>query len=489
MTREILETFSRAALAALLTCTLSLAACSDDSTNTPPKADKGVTADAGPQADGSAAGCPAPTKALAGVANTCVLEGGANNPITTDLTLVAGNKYLLKGGVFIGDDAGKTVLTIEPGVTIYGDTSALSFLVVRRGSQLMADGTREKPIVFTSAQAKGKRKRGDWGGVIVNGRASINACDPANVPPSGCEAEGEGGTGKYGGKHDDDSSGVLRYVRIEFAGALITSKNELNALAMQGVGRGTTLEYIQVHMGEDDGIEFFGGTVNFKYILATGNSDDNLDWTDGWRGKGQFFVAQQYGDAGDNGIEADNNAENNNYTPRSHPILSNVTLIGSNTAKSDLAMLLREGTAAELHNVIAANWEEGCLTINHDATFENAWSTDKVNGQLVLDNSILNCTANTVECKADGTDPVCTKATPFSVADFVSTLNEGNRLMDPKLVDPTNEAAPDFRPAADSPARTGAKVPGDAFFDQVTFIGAVDPDNDWTQGWTTTEQN
>lgn len=220
------------------------------------------------------------------------------------------------------------MLTIEPGTQIFGETSSKAFLVIRRGSKIQAVGTKAAPIVFTSSKAAGARARGD-GGVVINGRAPINGCDAAP-----CVAEGEGGTGLYGGANAADDSGTLRYVRVEFGGFPITEDNELNGIAFQGVGSGTDVDHIQIHMAKDDGIEFFGGTASAKFILTTGVSDDNIDWTDGWTGKLQFAVAQQYEDTGDNGIEADNNGDNNAALPRSSPTLSNLTLIGVPTASS-----------------------------------------------------------------------------------------------------------------------------------------------------------
>jgi hypothetical protein len=405
----------------------------------------------------------------------CVLTG----TLTEDLTLTPDRQWLLRGGVFVGDDVNETVLTIEPGTTVYGETATQGMLVVRRGSKLMAEGTRAAPIVFTSSKAPGTRSRGDWGGVIVNGRATINAC--AEGGGAVCEAYGEGGTGWYGGADDADSSGVIRYVRIEFAGRLVSPDNELNGLALQGAGSGTTIEYVQIHLGKDDGIEFFGGTANFKRVLVTGAADDNLDWTDGWRGKGQFFVSVQFEDAGDNGIEADNNAEDNAAAPRSRPVLSNLTLVGVPTSEfSDLGILLREGTGAHIANAIVVGWNEACLDIDHAETFASAHDGTALTGALVLTNSILSC------------------ATPFLVDDgepwepgtFFRDWNEGNRVVDPQLADPWNPTQPDVRPGTGSPAAGMTPViPDDPFFEAVDFIGGVDADDDWTAGWTTFVRN
>lgn len=400
--------------------------------------------------------------------------------ITEDLHLTTDCVYLLVGGVFIGDDVNETVLTIDPGVQVFGDTSSNSFLTVRRGSRIEAAGTVNEPIVFTSAADPGSRAAGDWGGIILNGRAITNACGGA---PGTCEVEGEGNTGLYGGDDDTHDCGTLRYVRIEFAGKLISPENELNGLALQACGDQTTLEYIQIHMGADDAIEFFGGTANFKYVLATGTSDDNLDWTDGWRGKGQFFVAQQYDGIGDQGIEADNNGESNDAAPRSYPTLSNITLIGvPGGEKSDWGILLREGTGVNIHNTIVTGFGDGCLDIDHDATFTNAVATgdpSTLSGSLTIESSIFNCDTLFDEELED----------LFAVSDFFNTMNPGNSVEDPGLSDPYNTSTPDFTPAAGSPAASGAVVPSDAFFDQVSFRGGVDPTNDWTVGWTTSAMN
>lgn len=407
------------------------------------------------------------------VDGVCVLTG----TITEDLTLTSDKMWLLRGGVFIGDDENETVLTIQPGTTVYGESATTGMLVIRRGSKIYAEGTKEAPIVFTSSKTEGSRNRGDWGGVIINGRARVNGCGEGEAA---CEAYGEGGTGWYGGDDDDDDSGILRYVRIEFAGKIISPDNELNGLALQGAGSSTTLEYIQIHMAKDDGIEFFGGTANFRYVLVTGAADDNLDWTDGWRGKGQFFVSQQYPGFGDNGIEADNNGDDNAASPRSAPMLSNLSLIGSpGSSASDIGILLREGTAGNIYNAIVTGWQDSCIDIDHNETFSNAIDDDELSGALTLVNSLLDCDNSCGEEEDD----------LFSVSDFVQELNDGNSQENPNLVSPFDIEDPDFRPDSNSPALSGAFIPEDSFFEKVDFIGGVDPDNDWTKGWTTSSLN
>ncbi|MEQ1505794.1 MAG: hypothetical protein ABMB14_26400, partial [Myxococcota bacterium] len=405
-------------------------------------------------------------------AGVCVLTG----VIVKDTTLTADKQWVLSGGVFVGNDIDETVLTIEPGTTIYGENSTRGMLVVTRGSKLIAEGTKDAPIVFTSSKAPGSRARGDWGGLILNGRAPINNC--AEGTTGVCEQFGEGGTGYFGGTDADDSSGSLSYVRVEFAGTLISPDNELNGIAFQGVGRGTSVDYLQVHMNADDGMEFFGGTVEWKHLLVTGVGDDCLDWTDGWQGKGQFFVGQQFDDSGDQGIEADNNAEDNEASPRSTPTLSNLTLIGSpDSTSSDYGALLREGTAGSLHNVILTGFNAACLSLSQPATLDQI-----AGGDLTIADSILNCA---VPFKSDDGNGDVLDADVQAFWELDGT----NVEVDPELGAPYDLEAPDFTPAAGSPAASGAVIPAGAFFDDVAYRGGVDPADDWTLGWTIHDRN
>src|SRR5690606_543371 len=195
------------------------------------------------------------------------------------VTLTADTVYVLRGAVFVADGG---VMNIAPGTTIAGELATLGTLIVERGGRINAVGTPDAPIVFTSDQPIGMRNRGDWGGLIINGRA------PLNVP--GGVAIGEGDTGEYGGDDPDDDSGILRYVRVEFAGIEFSPDNELNGIAFQGVGRGTEVDYVQVKMNRDDGVEFFGGTVDVRHVVLTAIRDDSLDWTFGWTGRVQYLI-------------------------------------------------------------------------------------------------------------------------------------------------------------------------------------------------------
>lgn len=378
--------------------------------------------------------------------------------ISGDMTLSNDKAYLLSGAVFVANLA---TLTIERGTVIMGESATNGTLVVRQGGKIEANGTWGQPIIFTSDQEVGDRARADWGGLIINGFASINI--------TGGTALGEGDTGTYGGTMDNDSSGTLRYVRVEYAGTEFSPDNELNGIAFQGVGSGTTVDYVQVHFNQDDGVESFGGTVDVKHLLLTNIRDDSIDWTERWRGRGQFLVVQQNGAEADQGIEADNNAENNNLLPRANPTLYNLTLTGDpdtdEGTESDHGILVREGTAGTFRNFIVTGFKERGIDIDGDPTTAQAQS-----GDLSFDNGIVY--GNTPNFAED-------------VVSFVGTIEE----IDPMLVAPFNLMAPDFRPQASSPALDASRVrtpPDDGFFDtSVSYLGGVDPLRDFTKGWTT----
>lgn len=371
--------------------------------------------------------------------------------------------YLLRGGVFIAKK-----LIIQSGTEIFGLPG--SFLVIGRGAKIDAEGTADRPIVFSSAAPEGTKRRGDWGGLIFNGRA------PLNVP--GGEAGGEGDTGTYGGgtsPDPNDDSGVMRFVRVEYGGFAISPDNELNCIAFQGVGAGTTVEFVQAAFGGDDGFEFFGGTVNAKNIVSTGASDDSVDWTEGWTGKIQFLVVQQRADEADNGFECDNSAENHNLTPRSAPRIMNATIIGDpgQGPGSTRGMLLRVGTHGQFRNFIVMGFKNVGLEVRDQATFAGFQA-----GTLALRSFLFFNNRNN--------DPnIAAGATRDAVTASGVKIMEG---VDPLLADPFDQVAPDFRPQAGSPALVAANAEppfaNDTFFVTANFLGAFDANNDWTLGWT-----
>jgi hypothetical protein len=389
-------------------------------------------------------------------AETIVLEGTIKKA-----KLKRKNTYILRGGVFITKQ-----ITIASGTTILGTEG--SFLVIDRGAKIKADGTLEQPIVFTSVNEPGRRARGDWGGVIINGRA------PVNIP--GGEGIGEGGTGNYGGTDPEDNSGRMTFVRIEYGGFALSPDNELNGLAFQGVGSGGNFDFIQSSFGGDDAFEWFGGTANAKHLVATGTDDDNFDWTFGWSGKVQFAVAQQREDTGDTGIEADNNEFGHDNAPRARPKIANITLVGAPQTGpgSRHGMILRRGTGGDLRNFIVLGFKNLGIEVRDNATF-----TQLENGALSLTGFIFFNNGNGLQAPANFNGNTATMLTA-----------RATRLVesDPQLRDAFNRTAPDFRPQAGSPALNAANVSpafaNDSFFVAANYVGAFDASDDWILGWT-----
>ena len=411
----------------------------------------------------------APPVNVPGVDKPVVVVSGE---VTGAETWVNSNYYVLRGAVFVRDGG---TLTIQAGTRVIGETWSNGTLIVSRGGRIEAVGTASQPIVFTSDQPVGGRGRGDWGGLIINGRARLNT-------PSG-EASGEGDTGTYGGSNDSDDSGTLKYVRVEFAGIEFSPDNELNGIAFQGVGSGTTVDYVQVHMNRDDAFEFFGGTVDIKHAVASNTADDSFDWTQGWRGRAQFVAITQRSDDADWGIEADNSSSNHNSEPRSHPQIYNMTICGdpdrNEGAESVRAVLFRVGTAVTFRNFIVLGSKTLGMQMNDAAT-------------------IAQVTNGTTQV---GAGVISGPATPLhsSVAGFVSSGRFPNVLTNPANVgvsaaDCARHEAPDFQPTGVATLAGGQLAPilppNDGFFETVTYIGAVPPAPaaDWTDGWTSYPQ-
>ena len=329
--------------------------------------------------------------------------------INENFTMTPGQNWMISGGVFVED--GNT-LTIPGGQTIYADPDVTSFLSIKQGGKIMAEGTNTNPIVFTPL--KSDPTYGDWGGLIINGKAKLN---------TGFSAEGEGGTGIYGGDNDEDNSGVLRYIRVEYAGKILGTDNELNGFSFNGVGNGTTVEYIQAYKGADDGIEFFGGTVNVRYAVSTHNQDDAFDWTHGWRGKGQYWYCQQGVDGGDRGIEADNNSDDNTLSPYSNPTLSNITLNGVDDGDaSNTGMRLREGTKGQIFNAYVTGFPKYGIRVSEQTSLDHV-----TNGDLFVANSIV--TGNGTDFKDCSSFENLTKTLNDSWFTPDSTIGSGTQWM------------------------------------------------------------
>ena len=296
------------------------------------------------------------------VPQTTTLTGNIN----TTITLTSDKVWTLKGYVYVTDGA---KLIIQPGTTIVSDVAEKGALCIERGSQIIAEGTSTKPIVFTSGRPEGQRSPGDWGGIVILGRAKTNRSSEPTI---------EGGIGRpYGGTNDSDNSGVLRYVRIEYAGVAAMPNSEINALTLGGVGNGTILENIQTIYANDDAFEFFGGTVNGKNLYAYATADDDFDFDFGYTGTITNGVAKrdpQFVDSGDagNGVECDNDGTGSSSQPYTHPKLYNMILVGPNTSSAlsnhNLGLRFRRSTKFTMKNSVVWGWMKGGLSLESNET-------------------------------------------------------------------------------------------------------------------------
>ncbi|WP_320816135.1 hypothetical protein [Flavobacterium sp.] len=274
--------------------------------------------------------------------------------IFTNVSLQANTIYKLTGPLTIQEGAS---LTIPAGTRIEATGGTSAYIVVAQGGKIYVNGTSTEPVVMTSANSS--PAPGDWGGLVICGKAPINSAVSASAEVSGLT---------YGGTIANDNSGTIRYLRIEYSGAIYNANKEFNALSLFGVGSGTTIEYVQFYRSSDDGVEFFGGTVNTSYIVSTYNEDDQFDWTEGWSGTNNYWYGKLGNNIGNRGIEADNLEANFDATPIANPTINNMSLIGlGNQGSEPDAIKLRRGTRSIMSNVVLDNFVTG-LNIEHDQT-------------------------------------------------------------------------------------------------------------------------
>lgn len=401
-------------------------------------------------------GCPAFAQPITDVPNACIIGGHINQ----DIMLTNDIRWILDGGVTVGgDNINSATLSIEPDTHLSG-RSGLDFLQVRRGSKIHAIGTPQHPVVMTGANEVAP---GEWGGLLLAGNAPVNGCSEG-APV--CEQINEAiFLEKFGGNNPTDSSGVLKYASIRFAGREVRPNEELNCLTLLGVGSGTTIDFVQCHRGLDDGFEMFGGTVNLTHLIATGNNDDAFDWQTGWDGKAQFVLVMGTSDTGDAGIEADNNQSNHNSLPRSRGQLANFTMRGSQTGGDGHGIVLRRGTAANIYNSVITGYGKSCLTIDDAATYAVSGPPGNLTGLLTIENSY-------VQCNKAFNDQA---GLPFNVSNWFD-MQPGNVVGDPQLNN--------YLPAFGSPLTDSAPPStDDLFFVKTDYIGAFkNEDDDWTKG-------
>ncbi|WP_322551416.1 hypothetical protein [Flavobacterium psychraquaticum] len=271
-----------------------------------------------------------------------------------NVTLQSNTIYKLTGPLVINEG---TSLTIPAGTRIEATGGTSAYIVVTQGGKIYVNGTASNPVVMTSANAS--PAPGDWGGLVICGKAPINSGATASAEVSGYT---------YGGTLANDNSGVLQYLRIEYPGAIYNANKEFNGLSLFGVGNGTVIDYVQVFRSSDDGYEFFGGTVNTSHLVSSYNEDDQFDWTEGWNGTNTYWFGKLGNNIGNRGIEADNLEANFDATPIANPTINNLTLIGlGNQGSEPDGIKLRRGTKAQFSNVVIDNFATG-INIEHDQT-------------------------------------------------------------------------------------------------------------------------
>ncbi|GIV27572.1 MAG: hypothetical protein KatS3mg027_1386 [Bacteroidia bacterium] len=393
--------------------------------------------------------------------------------ITSNTTWTTGQVILLSGQIFVKNNA---VLTIQPGVIIRGDKSiAGAGLFITRGSKIIAQGTPNQPIVFTSDQASGQRNIGDWGGLVILGNAATNASGGTNY----IEGFAPGPDTQYGGgasPNDNDSSGILKYVRIEFAGYAYQPNKEINGLTFGAVGRKTIIDYVQVSFANDDGFEWFGGSVNCKHLVSYRNLDDDFDTDEGYKGYVQFALAVRDPQLADNpsvstseGFESDNDPTGSNATPKTSAIFSNVSIIGpyrgntSNPIASGFrrGARLRRNTELKIFNSIFMDHPRGVM-IDGTACENNA-----TNGTLKFKHNIVagNQTGKVTE--------VLGGSTFNAPAWFGANSNDSLVSTSGILVNPYDYFNPDYRPVSTGIASSGADFNDPVFSNLVTSVDVI----------------
>ena len=438
-----------------------------------------------------------------------VIGNGDQNFVFKGKQTLKKGAYTLKGWVYIADGS---ELTIEPGTIIKGDKTTKASLIVERGGKLIAQGTAQAPIVFTSAQAAGQRRPGDWGGVIICGKAHNNQN----------EMQIEGGPRtKHGGNDDSDNSGVLSYVRIEFAGYPFKADQEINGLTLGSVGSGTQIDHVQVSFSNDDSYEWFGGAVNCKYLIAYKGWDDDFDTDNGFSGKVQFGLSvrdPRIADASQsNGFESDNCADGAQASPYTTATFSNITFVGPKSAsdfqnvssyitagsyfpnngsglgKFQAAMQIRRSSRLNCVNSVVTDWPIGLIIDGEkgDTPAQAKAGALRLQNVFIANADILGSDAN--KCYEDKEYDFTKKAVKSDSQQsyshtFFETAANNNRYFADKsslmLADGKGVGVP-FMPQAGSSLFGAQNFSGlDSWFTPVTYIGAFNAADNWLDGWT-----
>jgi hypothetical protein len=423
--------------------------------------------------------------------NASKIAGGVlTGEITGSRTLTADSTYVIKGMTYVNSGA---TLTIPAGTIIKGEKATKATLIVEQGGKIIADGTAQKPIIFTSDQLIGQRNYGDWGGIVLIGKAPHNR-------PSGTLLDGgiRGTLGNFGDA--SDNSGVFRYLRIEFAGAAFatTAGSKIDGLTLYGVGAGTVIDYVQVSYSGNDSYSWFGGTVNAKHLVALRGFDDDFYTNFGYIGKVQYAVSLRDIDvadiSGSNGFESSSSVSteiitvanaNNAGLPLTQPVFSNISIFAFQTAPSNLlsskgsgayqsGIYVRNNTAISILNTVIVGYPEG-LRLEDSNTLANA-----IAGKMDFRGVVF---ANMTQKYREGGG-----TTVSDIQDFFETVSKGNEHLQLSMLGLNganfNLTAPNFLPTSASPLLGGAKfnLKTDGL-ETVAYRGAFGT-TDWTVAWT-----
>ncbi|WP_375558962.1 PKD domain-containing protein [Bernardetia sp. OM2101] len=402
------------------------------------------------------------------------------------VTWTANNVWILDGFIFVNE--GQT-LTIEAGAVIKGSTGQgenAAALVVARGGKVIAEGTATTPIIFTAEADNlngnlGADESGLWGGLIILGKAGLNST------PGESAIEGIPTTetrGLYGGTDDADNSGVYRYISVRHGGSDIGAGNEINGVTFGGVGTGTTVEYIEVYANKDDAFEWFGGTVNAKYLVAAACGDDNFDYDEGFRGNVQFGLIYQRPDLGDRGGEHDGGTDPEDGTPYALPQFFNITSVGAVVANDgNRALTFRDNAGGEYHNSVFVSWGKG-IDIEFLASGESSYKRFQAGELKLMNNTFVDVAGNdaaeifaiaTVEGK-EPTDAELVAAQADVLASFAANGNTVGTL---------GLSRSNLVP---SEAGGATSTPTNSFFTNTSYRGAFAVGSTpWYAGWTATE--
>lgn len=425
-----------------------------------------------------------------------ILEGR----ITANRTLKSDYVYKLRGLVYVTNGA---VLTIEPGTKIVGEQGRTGGLIITRSSKIIADGTATNPIVFTSESST--PARGDWAGLVILGNAPTNAS--FNGQAGIGEIEGginnSDGLGLYGlgaSSNPADNSGILRYVRIEYAGYAFLPDKEVNGLTLGGVGNQTVIDHVQVTYANDDSFEWFGGTVNCAHLIAYKGLDDDFDTDNGYSGKVQFAIGfrdSAIADiSGSNGFESDNDAGGSSTTPQTLAVFSNITLVGPRAGLNNMGnsnfkrgIHTRRNSSISIFNSIIMGWPTGWLL---DASTGNPTDLNltATTPRAVYANNIIAGNTIPLSYTASASAPTGWNTTEFG--NYINRVNGGNTLFtnnaEVQLTAPfAYDNSVDFNPATGSPALAGAAftdVKLASWFTSVNYRGACANGDAWWRGWT-----